>query len=164
MRALCPAAFGVMASVALAAAPAQAQLLVHKDLSLALALTIATAAADTCKANGNKVSVTVLGREGQLIVVLRGDGSAPHTAENSRRKAYTARTFRVPSGEIAQRYKNDPSFFAVHLRGVIPAQGGLPIKVGDDVIGAIGVSGSPGGDKDEACAKAGLDKVADQLK
>jgi uncharacterized protein GlcG (DUF336 family) len=159
MRALALAALAATAAV-----PAQAQLLDHKDLSLATALTIATTAADTCKANGYRVSVAVVGRTGEIVVHLRGDDASPHTMENSRRKAYTSRTFRVPSGEIAQRYKNDPSFFAVHLSGVIPAQGALPIKLGDEVIGAVGVSGSPGGDKDEACAKAGLDKAADRLK
>ena len=146
------------------AAPAGAQLIDHKDLSLAVALTIATTAADTCQAQGNRVSVTVVGREGQVLVVLRGDGSSPHTVENSRRKAYTARTFRVPSGEIAKRVKDNPTLGLVHLSGVIALQGALPIKVGDDVVGAVGVSGAPGGDKDEACAKAGIDKVADQLK
>jgi uncharacterized protein GlcG (DUF336 family) len=146
------------------AAPASAQLLDHKDLSLATALAIATTAADTCKAQGNRVSVTVVGREGQVIVQLRGDDSSPHTIENSQRKAYTARTFRIPSGVFAQRVKDNPTTGLVHLSGVIAAQGALPIKVGDDVIGAVGVSGSPGGDKDEVCAKAGLDKVADQIK
>lgn len=157
----------LLAGVAIVTAPAfsaHTQLLTHKDLSLATALTIATTAADTCKAQGNRVSVTIVGRNEEIIVQLRGDGASPHTIENSFRKAYTARTFRVPSGEIANRLKQDPAFFAVHLSNVIPAQGALPIKVGDDVIGAVGVSGSPGGDKDEACAKAGLEKVADQLK
>ena len=146
------------------AAPASAQLLDHKDLSLATALTIATTASDTCKAQGNLVSVTVVGRQGEILVILRGDNSSPHTIENSRRKAYTARTFRIPSGEFAKRVKDNPTTGLVHLSGVIAAQGALPIKVGDDVVGAVGVSGSPGGDKDEACAKAGLDNVADQLK
>ena len=146
------------------AAPASAQLLNHKDLSLATALSIATTAADTCKGQGYHVTVAVVGRDNEVIVQLRGDDASPHTFENSFRKAYTARTFRQPSGEIANRYKQDPAFFAVHLNNVIPAQGALPIKIGDEVIGAVGVSGSPGGDKDEACAKAGIDKVADQLK
>ncbi len=161
MRTIFVAAIGLAVA---ASASARAQLLTHKDLSLATALTIATTAADTCKANGNRVSVTVVGREGQVIVFLRGDGSSPHTVENSRRKAYTARTFRIPSGEFAQRVKANPTTGLVFLHGIIAAQGALPIKVGDDVIGAVGVSGSPGGDKDEVCAKAGLDKVADQLK
>jgi uncharacterized protein GlcG (DUF336 family) len=155
----------VWAGLAVAlAAPASAQMLDHKDLSLATALTIATTAADTCKAQGNRVTVTVVGRDGQPIVMLRGDDASPHTVENSQRKAYTARTFRIPSGVFAQRVKDNPTTGAVHLSGIVAAQGALPIKVGDDVVGAVGVSGSPGGEKDEVCAKAGIDKVADQLK
>jgi uncharacterized protein GlcG (DUF336 family) len=150
--------------IALLATPASAQLLNHRDLSLATALTIATTAADTCKGQGNRVSVTVVGREEQIIVQLRGDDASPHTIENSFRKAYTSRTFRIPSGELANRMKENPALPFVHLSNVIAAQGALPIKLGDEVIGAVGVSGSPGGDKDEVCAKAGLDKVADQLK
>ena len=146
------------------AAPANAQLVDHKDLSLGTALAIATTAIETCKTNGYRVSASVVGRAGEVILQLRGDGTGPHTMANSFRKAYTARTFRVPSGEIVERLKKDPQLAFVHLTNVIAAQGALPIKVGDDVIGAIGVSGAPGGEKDEACAKAGLDKVADQLK
>jgi uncharacterized protein GlcG (DUF336 family) len=157
-------AWTALAAAAAFTAPASAQLLEHKDLSLATALAIATTAADTCKAQGNLVSVTVVGRDGQVIVLLRGDNASPHTVENSRRKAYTARTFRIPSGQFAQRVKDNPTTGLVHLSGVIAAQGALPIKVGDDVIGAVGVSGSPGGDKDEVCAKAGIDKVADQFR
>jgi uncharacterized protein GlcG (DUF336 family) len=161
MRALYVVALG--AAVA-ASSPARADLLTHKDLSLATALAIATTAEDTCKANGNKVSVTVVGREGEIIVQLRGDDASPHTIENSWRKAYTSRTFRQSSGDFVKRVKNDPTTGAVFLNGIAAAQGGLPIKVGDDTIGGVGVSGSPGGDKDEVCAKAALDKAADQLK
>jgi uncharacterized protein GlcG (DUF336 family) len=155
------AGFGL---AALLATPASAQLLDHKDLSLATALTIATTAAETCKAQGYRVSTTVVGRDGQIIVQLRGDDASPHTMENSQRKAYTARTFRIPSGEFVKRVKDNPTSGAVHLSGIVAAQGALPIKIGDEVIGAAGVSGAPGGEKDEACVKAGLDKVADQLK
>lgn len=146
------------------AAPVGAQLLAHKDLSLETALAIATTAQQTCKAEGYRVSVTVVGRDGQVVVLLRGDDAPPHTVENSRRKAYTARTFRIPSGQFADRVKKDPTLGLVHLHGVIANRGGLPIKAGNEVIGGVGVSGSPGGDKDEVCARAGLDKVADQLK
>ena len=69
----------------------------------------------------------------------------------------------MPSGEIVTGLKNDPSLGLVHLANVIANQGALPIKVGDQVIGAAGASGAPGGEKDEACVKAGIDKVADQL-
>jgi uncharacterized protein GlcG (DUF336 family) len=156
-----------VAGIALAAAlvtPANAELLARKDLSMETALVIATTAIETCKANGYRVSATVVGRAGEIIVQLRGDNTGPHTVENSFRKAYTARTFRAPSGELAQRVKDNPTLGLIHLTNVIANQGALPIKVGDDVIGAAGASGAPGGEKDEACVKAALDKVADQLK
>src|ERR1700757_4266309 len=143
---------------------ASAQLLNEKSLSAAMALTIAQTALETCTKQGYRVSVHVLGRNGEVLVAVRGDGAPPHTMENSRRKAYTARTFRIPSGEFVQRVKDNPTLGAVHLTGIIAAQGALPIKAGDEVIGAVGVSGAPGGEKDEACSKAGIDKVADQLK
>ena len=146
------------------AAPASAQLLARKDLSANMALTIAQTAIATCTAQGYRVSATIVGRNGEVLVQVRGDGTGPHTMENSMRKAYTSRFQRRPSGEFAKQAKDNPTVGALHLANMIPAQGALPIKVGDDVIGAIGVSGSPGGDKDEACAKAGIDKVADQLK
>ena len=145
-------------------APADAQLLARKDLSLAAALAIATTAADLCKSQGYTVSVTVVGRNGEVILQMRGDNAPPHTVENSFRKAYSARTFRVPSGELVQRVKDNPTAPFVHLSNVVAAQGALPIKAGDDVIGAVGVSGAPGGEKDEVCAKAGIDKAADTLK
>jgi uncharacterized protein GlcG (DUF336 family) len=146
------------------AAPAGAQLLSHKDISASMAMTIAQTAIDTCKANGYAVSATVVGRNGEIILQVRGDNTGPHTIENSFRKAYTARTFRAPSGAFADRVKAEPTLGLIHLTNVIANQGALPIKVGDEVIGAAGASGAPGGEKDEACVKAGLDKVADQLK
>ena len=151
-------------SVCALAAPASAQLLSHKDLTASIAMTIAQTAIETCKANGYAVSVTVVGRNGEVILQVRGDNTGPHTFENSFRKAYTARTFRSPSGALADRLKADPTLPLIHLSNIIANQGALPIKVGDDVIGAAGASGAPGGEKDEACVKAGLDKVADQLK
>jgi uncharacterized protein GlcG (DUF336 family) len=154
---------GVCAGL-MTAAGANAQLLTHKDLSLATALAIAMAASDHCKAQGYHVSVAVVGLEAQVIVKRRGDGSAPHSAEKSYRRAYTAVIYRQPSLNVEKRVRADPGDQLVHLKEVMGAQGGLPIVGGGDTIGAVAVSGSPGGDKDEACAKAGLDKVADQLK
>jgi len=156
-----------LASAAVAcvmAAPAGAQLLARKDLSTSMALTIAQIALETCTKQGYTVSVTVVGRTGEVLVQIRGDDAPPHTMENSMRKAYTARTSRAPSGDMVKRLKENPQLSQIHLTNMIAAQGALPIKVGDQVIGAAGVSGAPGGDKDEACVKAGLDKVADQLK
>ncbi len=145
-------------------APASAQLLARKDLSAATALTIAQTAIATCTANGYRVSATIVGRNGEVLVQVRGDGTGPHTMENSFKKAFTSRTFRIPSGEMEERLKKNPQMGAQSLTGFTTARGALPLMVGDDVIGAAGVSGAPGGEKDEACVQAGIDKVADQLK
>src|SRR5581483_2033202 len=158
---------GLAAMVALAAAtPARAQgIIMHKDLTAATALAMAEAALETCTNTGYKVSVTVVDRQGETLVQVRGDNASPHTVENSRRKAYTARTFGISTAEFADRVRADPLRWAqTTLPGIIALAGALPIKAGADVVGAIGVSGSPGGEKDEACAKAAIDKVADQLK
>jgi uncharacterized protein GlcG (DUF336 family) len=146
------------------ATPASAQTVAHKDLSVDGAVIIATTAMADCKAKGWPVSVTVVGRNGETIVQLRGDGTGPHTMENSWKKAFTARTFRIPSGEMEKRLKDNPQMGAQYLTGFTTGRGALPIKIGDDVVGAAGASGAPGGEKDEACIQTGLDKVKDQLK
>ena len=146
------------------AAPASADLLNQKSLSAAIAVTIATTAIETCKTNGYAVSATVVGRNGEVMVQIRGDGTGPHTMENSFKKAFTSRTFRIPSGEMEDRLKKNPQMGAQYLTGFTTARGALPIKVGEETIGAAGVSGAPGGEKDEACIKAALEKVAGQLK
>ncbi len=145
-------------------APANAQLLTHKDLSVATATTIAMTAIETCKTNGYDVSAHVLGREGQIVVAIRNPAAGFGTFENSMKKAYTARTTRAPSGDFAKAVAGNPNAAQFFLTNFVAAQGALPIKVGNDTIGAIGISGAPGGDKDEACAKAGIDKVAAQLR
>jgi uncharacterized protein GlcG (DUF336 family) len=142
---------------------AKAQLLVHKDISLAMATTIARATIEACKAQGYNVSVHVLGREGQVILGVRNENASLITFENSMKKAYTARTFARSSGEFAAGVKGNPNAGALFLTNITPAQGALPIKIGNETIGAVGVSGAPGGEKDEACAKAGIDKVAADL-
>ena len=143
---------------------ATAQLLAHKDLSTDIAFNMAEAAVQTCKQQGYNVSAHVVGRDGQVLIAMRGDNTGPHTLENSFKKAYTANTQRRPSGEFANAVKNNPTAGALFLSNIVAAQGALPIKVGNETIGAVGVSGAPGGDKDEACAKAGIDKVANELK
>jgi uncharacterized protein GlcG (DUF336 family) len=156
-------ALAVAAACSLAA-PASAQTITRKDLSVDAAVIIATTAMADCKAKGWPVSVAVVGRSGELLVHLRGDGTGPHTMDNSFRKAYTARTSRQPSGEMAKRLKADPQLSLVTLPHMVAAQGALPIKIGEDTIGAAGASGAPGGEKDEACVQTGIDKIKDQLK
>ena len=144
-------------------APASAQLLARKDLSAATALTIAQTAIATCTANGYRVSATIVGRNGEVLVQVRGDGTGPHTMENSFKKAFTSRTFRIPSGEMEERLKKNPQMGAQYLTGFTTGRGALPIKIGEDTIGAAGASGAPGGEKDEACIQTGLDKIKDKL-
>ncbi len=156
--------FGLAAAICTLAAPAGAQLLTHKDLSETIAVTIAQAALDKCASEGYAASVVVVDRAGETLVALRGDNAAPLTMENARRKAYTAMSFRQPTAEYAKKLQ-DPNSVAhqqATLPNVIALPGGVPIKAGDDVIGGVGLSGSPG--VDEPCVRAGLDKVADQLK
>ncbi len=144
-------------------APASAQLLARKDLSAATALAIAETTIATCKTNGYQVSATVVGRNGELLAHLRGDGTGPHTMQNSYLKAFTSRTFRIPSGDMEKRLKDNPQMGAQYLTGFTTGRGALPIKIGEDTIGAAGASGAPGGEKDEACVQAGIDKVKAQL-
>jgi uncharacterized protein GlcG (DUF336 family) len=154
---------GLAVAASTGGAPAQG-VRQDRNVSMEMASRIMTAAMERCSRDGYQVSVAVVDRAGQMVAFLRGDGSAPHTAELARRKAYTARTFRRPSAEWAKR-SEEPAFAPQRaLADVIALGGGLPINVGDDTIGAVGVSGAPGQEKDEACANAGLAKVADELK
>jgi uncharacterized protein GlcG (DUF336 family) len=152
------------AVAAFLSSPVGAQgLVAQKNIPLAMALTIANAALAHCESMGFKVAVTVVDRGGLAIVMLRGDGAGLHTPEGSDRKAYTARTFSQPSAAFTKRVLDDPnSVGSRQYTRVLALPGGLPIKVGDEVFGAVGVSGSPG--KDDVCSQAGIDKVTDQLK
>jgi len=138
-----------------------AQVLTQRDVSLRMALTIAETALEQC---GVKTSVAVVDRAGRLRVFLQGDGASPHNLELARRKAYTALTFRQTSAEWATRTETTLSGQRM-LADVIPLAGGVPIKVGEETIGGVGLSGAPmGGAQEEACGKAGIAKVADQLR
>lgn len=138
-------------------------LVTHKELSLDAALTVASGAIAACHAQGYAISLTVLDSTGQVKIAVRGDGTGPHTFEHSRRKAYTALTFKRTSAETAKAWAALPTPPPV-IEGTVAAAGGVPIRAGEAVIGAIGVSGAPGGDKDEVCAQAGIAKISDLLK
>jgi uncharacterized protein GlcG (DUF336 family) len=145
------------------AGDAIAQLLQHKDLSYGIAKTIAETAVEDCRVRGYAVAAVVVDRGGDTMVALRADNAAPHTMENARRKAYTARTFRMTTEEFARRMGTEPvRREQTTLPNVIAIPGGVPVRAGDDVIGGVGVSGSPG--VDEQCVMAGIDKVREQLK
>jgi uncharacterized protein GlcG (DUF336 family) len=157
----CALAAGLIATCAL---PSQAQVITQRDVGVRMGLAVAVGALDQCEKDGNSISVAVVDRAGRLRVFLQSDQANPHNLELARRKAYTARTFGRTSAEWAKRTTEMPELAAQReLADVIALRGGVPIKVGNETIGAVGVSGSSS-EGDEKCAMAGLAKVADQLK
>ena len=149
----------------LVAPPAFAQApLSEKNVSMGLSLAIIEGALEQCTKDGYKVSVVIVDKGGNVAASIRGDGTPPHTLEFARMKAYTART-RNQTSLATMKQMEDPAFaFLRQIPNVVGVGGGVPIRAGNEVIGAVGVSGAPGGEKDEACANAGLAKVADALK
>lgn len=143
-------------------------LVTERTISAAAAQEAARVAMEQCRKEGHRVTVTVLDHAARTKVVLRDDGASPHSLQHSLNKAYTALTYREPSGDYGKRAAaNFPaSAGALNLEKIATAAGGLPIRAGNDVVGAIGVSGSrgspnaPGGATDTKCAQAGIDRIA----
>ena len=157
----------LLAAVLAAAAPsaAPAQVLTVRDISLQLARTIADASIAACRTDGFEVTVAIVDRAGDLKLLLRADNSNPHNADLARRKAYTARTFGVTSTEFRNRTTGDGELTGQrYLAEVVPLGGGLPIMVGTERIGGLGLSGAPDQAADEKCARAGLAAAASSLK
>src|SRR5580698_207397 len=150
-----------------AAAPAFAQapqVQSEKNMSMAMSLAIIQGALEQCTKDGYKVSITIVDKGGNVAAQLRGDGTNPHTMEFSRLKAYTARTRNQTSLQTMKMLEDPANAFIRQIPGVVGVGGGVPIRAGTEVIGGVGVSGAPGGEKDEVCANAGIAKVADALK
>ncbi len=144
--------------------PASAQgLTATRILTADAANAMVMGALEQCRKDGYKVSAAVVDRGGNLLAFIRDPASGPHTAESSRRKAFTAATFGMTSAAFATLTANPGAAGLKDLSGVFALAGAVPIKAGNDVLGGIGVGGAPGGDKDEACAAAGLAKIAAQL-
>ena len=156
----------VIASLSvLAASPALAQApQVEKNVSMAMALAIIQGTIEQCSKDGYKVSVTIVDKAGNVAASIRGDGTNPHTMEFGRLKAYTSRTRGQTSLEFMKLTSDPANAYLKQIPNTVAVGGGVPIKVGNEVIGAVGVSGAPGGEKDEVCANAGIAKVADALK
>lgn len=135
----------------------------QRTLSLALARTIADAAIEACRAKGFNTAVAVVDRAGQVLVLMRDEAATAQTAEMARRKAYTARVFRMSTMDFQKRTV-DPAFAPQRdVADILALGGGVPIQIGNDTIGGVGSSGS-NQETDDACARAGVAKVADQLK
>ncbi len=137
----------------------------ERNISLDLANQIAAGTVAACAAQGYAVAATVVDRAGLAKAMHRADNAGPHTLGSSQAKAWTsasAKNTTLAMMEGAQ--KNPAAANLVYLPGFLLLGGGVPIKVGNETIGAVGVGGAPGGHLDEACAMAALDKVKDQLK
>lgn len=132
----------------------------------ALALEAAQTAISTCQASGYNVGVTVVDSAGEVRVLLAGDATPERAVESSTGKALTVIAFKLPSAAVAQQAASDPALAArIAADPKLRARAGaLPLTVGSELIGAIGVGGAPGGDKDEACAAAGIDKIKSRLR
>jgi uncharacterized protein GlcG (DUF336 family) len=148
------------------AASASAQAVrTEKNMSLDLANQIASASVAACSASGHAVTATVVDRAGTVRAVQRADNAGPHTLGASLQKAFTsasAKNTTLAMMEGAQ--KNPAAANLVHIPGYLLLGGGVPVRVGNEVIGAVGVGGAPGGHLDEQCANAAIDKVKDLLK
>ena len=160
------ARLAVLASASiLVVGPASAQApQVEKNVSMAMALAIIQGTLEQCTKDGYKVSVTIVDKAGNVAASIRGDGTNPHTMEFSRLKAYTSRTRGQTSLEFMKLTSDPASAYLRQIPNVVAVGGGVPIKVGNEIIGGVGVSGAPGGEKDEVCANAGLANVEAALK
>jgi uncharacterized protein GlcG (DUF336 family) len=157
----------VLAAIVSSVCAANAQTLVsERSVSTNAALEMATAALEACRKHGSLVTITVLDHADRTVVSVRKDGASPHSVEHTLRKAYTALTYDMSSGEYGKRVAKNPAGSAgpLHLANMTTAPGGLPIRAGSALVGAIGASGTPGekggGGPDEACAQTGIDRIA----
>jgi uncharacterized protein GlcG (DUF336 family) len=137
----------------------------ERNISLALANEIASATVAACSTNGYAVTATVVDRAGGVRAVQRADNAGPHTLAASQQKAFTSASAKNTTLAMQDgTQKNPAAANLVHIPGFLLLGGGVPIKLGNEVIGAVGVGGAPGGHLDEQCAMVALDKVKDQLK
>jgi uncharacterized protein GlcG (DUF336 family) len=152
------------ASASVGVAHAQA-VRTERSLSLELATQLAASAVASCAASGYNVTVAVVDRAGQLRALHRADNAGPHTVAAAQAKAFTSVSARSNTQAMMEgAQKNPAAANLVHIPGFLLLGGGVPVRAGSDVIGAIGVGGAPGGHLDEQCAVAALDKVRDLLK
>ncbi len=153
-------------ALSLIASAASAQAVrTEKNMSLELANQIAAATVAACAANGYAVAAALVDRAGSVRAIQRADNAGPHTLSSSQAKAYTSASAKNTTTAMMEgAQKNPAGANLVYMPGFLLLGGGVPIKVGNEVIGAVGVGGAPGGHLDEQCAMAGIAKVQDQLK
>jgi uncharacterized protein GlcG (DUF336 family) len=143
---------------------AQAQPLMERNMPLTIAQAIAAGAVEACAARNFNVTATVVDRAGVVRVMLRADRAGPHTVEASRRKAFTSASARALTSAMAQNAADNPGARnLVHIDGFLLLGGGVPVRAGEEVIGAVGVGGAPSGTIDEECANAGIERARAML-
>src|SRR3954464_6766368 len=143
---------------------AEEGLVAYKSLGPELALDLARAALANCRTRGYQVAVAVFVRFGVTRVMLRARFAGPHTPSTASGKAWTAASFRTSTTEL--NAISQPGMMQAgirHLPGAVIVGGGVTVEAAGSLLGAVGVSGAPGGDADEACAKAGIDALRDRL-
>lgn len=154
----------LLAATAVTAQAESAAVRTEKNIALELANQIAAGAVAACAANGYAVAATVVDRAGVVRAVQRADNAGPHTLASSERKAWTAVSAKAPTQAMMENAQKNPGAAnLVYLPGFLLLGGGVPIKAGNEVIGAVGVGGAPGGHLDDQCANAAIDKVKGQL-
>lgn len=160
-----PALLSVLCiSALMCQAHAQGLLQTHR-ISADLANQAVAAAVAKCASQGYAESAALVDAGGVRQAVLRGDRAGAHTLDSAFSKAFTAASFKTDTTALVERSKTVPVLVNLFkLPHLLLLGGGIVIKVGDEVVGAIGAAGAPGGDLDDACARAGLDKIKDQLK
>ena len=137
----------------------------ERNISLDLANQIAAASVAACSAKGYTVTATVVDRAGTVRAVQRADNAGPHTLAASQQKAFTSASARNNTQAMMEgAQKNPAAANLVNIPGFLLLGGGVPVRAGNDVIGAVGIGGAPGGHLDEQCAVAALEQVKDQLK
>lgn len=141
--------------------PAADELPKEAVLPIGLAGKAIQASLDACNKDGYRVSVSIVDRAGVLRAMARADGAGPHTVDSSRKKAYTAASFRRPTTELAELITKVPTLQPLREMNdqVLILGGGLPIEIGGEIVAGIGVGGAPGAHLDDACAQAGLDAI-----
>ncbi|HQS58982.1 MAG: hypothetical protein B7Y56_13150 [Gallionellales bacterium 35-53-114] len=152
----------ILLFASLPAFAAQPDVMPVKQIGMELARDIATASVEACRKNGYNVSAVVLDRSGNVQVAMRDTLAARYTLEIAERKAGMAVMSGSDSGEF-RAARGDIRPELNHINGLIVMDGALPIRAAGSLIGAVGVSGAPGGEKDKACAAAALKKMEERL-
>lgn len=158
------ALLAVAAALLCQAAPAQQATYPVRTITPEAALRAARAALASCARNGHQVAVAVTDRGGHALVMLRDRHAGPHTPATATGKAYTAISFKLDTLSFARATQSGESSSGIrHLPGVVAIGGGRPIESAGSIVGAIGVSGAPGGEADDVCAREGIAEIRDDL-